>query len=243
MVRKSLASLVMFGLALVLALTAALPVSAQGSSPATVYVVHGIPGADLGLDPALPVDISVNGACALTAFPFGEIAGPLSLPAGSYDIAIGLANAEAPCSSAPVLQATVPFAAGENASVVAYLNTEGAPTAGKFTNNLGHLYTSRLRVIAHHTANAPAVDIRFIRQELVEDRLSSRRLHNVSNGMQGQVDMRPGTWDIALRPGGDASQQIGPITVELNQPNTIYMAFAVGSVENGTFKLLLKQIQ
>ena len=31
----------------------------------TVYVVHGIPGDDIGLPTDLPVDISVNGACAL----------------------------------------------------------------------------------------------------------------------------------------------------------------------------------
>ncbi len=243
MVRKTLGSLVMLGLAFVLALTAAIPVSAQDDSPATVYVVHGIPGADLGLDPALPVDISVNGACALTAFPFGEIAGPLSLPAGSYDIAIALANAEMPCGSEPVLQATVPFEAGENASVVAYLNTEGAPTAGKFTNDLDHLYASRLRVIAHHTANAPTVDIGFIRQEPVDGRTSSRKLRDVSNGMQGDVDMRTGTWDITFRPGGDPYQQIGPITVPLDQQGAVYAAFAVGSLENDTFTVLLKQIK
>ena len=38
---------------------------------ATVYVLHGIPGEDLGLDPELPVDVSVNGACALPGFTFG----------------------------------------------------------------------------------------------------------------------------------------------------------------------------
>ena len=37
-----------------------------------VYVVHGIPGQDLGLEPALPVDVSVNGACALESFAFAR---------------------------------------------------------------------------------------------------------------------------------------------------------------------------
>jgi hypothetical protein len=244
MVRKSLS---MLGLALILALSFAMPVMAHDGEgeamPASVYVVHGIPGTDLGLDAELPVDISVNGACALQAFPFGEIAGPVSLPAGEYDIAISLANTEKPCANDAVLQATVPFEAGESASVVAHLNEEGAPTASKFTNNLDHLRPYRLRVIAHHTANAPEVDVRFIRQELVDGRLSSRRLHEVTNGMQGFVDMRTGTWDISFRAFGDPRMEVGPFTVSLDTPNTIYLAFAVGSLENETFTVLLKQIQ
>lgn len=41
---------------------------------ATVYTVHGIPG--------VVVDVEVEGVgCALTQFDFGDIAGPLSLPA------------------------------------------------------------------------------------------------------------------------------------------------------------------
>ena len=65
--------------------------SAPSKSEGIVYVVHGINGTDLGLSEALPVDVSLNGACALPGFTFGEIVGPLELPVGSYDIAIGLA--------------------------------------------------------------------------------------------------------------------------------------------------------
>jgi hypothetical protein len=240
MVRKSL---ILFVLIMVLALSSAHPAFArtQGEKPASVYVVHGIPGKDLNLDPALPVDISVGEACALQGFTFGEIAGPVALPAGSYNIAIRLANAGTPCANAPVLQGTFHFAAGENASVVAHLTAAGAPTAAKFPIDFSKFYASRLRVIAHHTAAAPAVDIRFIRQELVEDRLSARRLRNVSNGMSGSVVMRPGTWNITLAPVADPRTRIGPITLNL-EANTVYLAYAVGSLQSGTFTLLTKAI-
>ncbi|NJN95214.1 MAG: DUF4397 domain-containing protein [Anaerolineales bacterium] len=102
-----------------------------------VTVVHGIPGQALGADPALPVDVSVDGECVLPGFTFSKIAGPLSLPVDTYRIAISLANTAAPCSNAPVIgPLNVPVAKGENVSIVAHLNGQGEPTASKFVNNV-----------------------------------------------------------------------------------------------------------
>ena len=99
---------------------------------ATAYVVHGIPG-----DDGLPVDISVNGDCALTEFTFGTIAGPLSLPAGSYDIAIRPANTDDPCSEDPLLTAPgVVLEDGVTYSIVAHLTADGVPTASVFVNDV-----------------------------------------------------------------------------------------------------------
>lgn len=211
------------------------PVSAK-SKDATVYVVHGIPGTDLGLDPALPVDISVNGACALQGFVFGQIAGPLSLAAGTYNIQISLANTEAPCSNAAVIAADVPFAAGENASVVAYLTPELAPTAGKFVNDLKASRFGFTRVIAHHTAAAPEVDIKIFRGK------NSKMLSDVANGMQGAVDLMPGRWSGTIAPAGSPDPVFGPVSMNL-KPFTAYLVYAVGSLQNGTFTLLTKEIK
>ena len=237
-------SVMLFGLMLALVLSSVLPVSAHGheEGSAMVYVVHGIPGADLGLDPALPVDISVNGACALTAFPFGEIAGPVELAEGSYDIAIRLANAEMPCGNDPVIQGNFAFEGGETAAVVAYLDGTGAPTAAKFDYDFSGLYRSRAMIFAHHLTAAPTVDLSFVRQELVDGRVSSRSLHEISNGMYGGVMVRPGTWDLFLRPVADRHTKLGPITIPGVQANTVYLAYAVGSLESGTFTLLTKEI-
>jgi len=56
---------------------AAMAALRHSSSPsnkgmATAYVVHGINGKDLGLAEALPVDVQVGDACALTGFQFRE---------------------------------------------------------------------------------------------------------------------------------------------------------------------------
>src|SRR5208283_5238562 len=77
--------------------------SAFAQSPnASVYVVHGIPGHDVSksLDPALPVDVQVDGAiCLASGLKFGDIAGPFTIPAGTYSITISLANTLQPCSN------------------------------------------------------------------------------------------------------------------------------------------------
>ena len=63
---------------------------------AEVLVIHGIRGEDLGLDPALPVDVAVNGGCFLAGFTFGEVAGPVALAPGDYVIEISLADPDDP---------------------------------------------------------------------------------------------------------------------------------------------------
>ena len=60
-------------LMLMIGLLASAPASAQAD--ATVFVVHGINGEDLGLPKAAGVDVSVGGGCALTNFTYGTITG------------------------------------------------------------------------------------------------------------------------------------------------------------------------
>ena len=84
---------------------------------ATLTVVHGIP--------QTPVDVYVNGKEQLPDFQFKTVTKPLSLPPGTYSIAIRPAGA--PASSAPILSGSAALAAGENATVVANLGAAGKP--------------------------------------------------------------------------------------------------------------------
>ncbi|HEX8027129.1 MAG TPA: DUF4397 domain-containing protein, partial [Vicinamibacterales bacterium] len=99
-----------------------LSVPASAQSPAEVFVVHGIPGQDVAGAPRdLPVDVSVNGACALPNFRYGQVVGPLRLNAGTYRVAVHF-PATGTCASAAVIgPAEVPFAAGENSTLIAHL--------------------------------------------------------------------------------------------------------------------------
>lgn len=229
----------------VFSLVGAMMITAVGTPAANadghesmVYVVHGIPGQDLGLEPALPVDVSVNGACALEGFAFGDIVGPIALPADMYDIAISLANEDDPCGNDPVIDASVELMGGLNYSIVAYLDDGGSPTAGLFENDVTPTGRGKARLIVQHTANAPAVDISVRRDG---PRSPGLDIYDFMNGDQAAAEVRPGEWYVAIAPAGSDMPVFGPVAVELS-PYSAYLVYAVGSVDTGSFTLLLERI-
>ncbi len=203
--------------------------------PASAFIVHGIPGVDLGLDPALPVDVSVNGECVLPDFTFGDIVGPLDLPEGTYDLAIGLANASAPCSEDPVIAADgVALEGGISYSIVAHLTETGMPTASVFENDLhAGRFIAGLNVF--HTAAAPRVDVNLQR---TNKKRWKRSIRNIGNGEAKDTLLWRGSWDASISPAGSRSPVFGPVTLDL-QDRTVYLVYAVGSLANDTFTVLL----
>ena len=204
-------------------------------APASAFIVHGIPGKDLGLDPALSVDVSVNGACALPGFTFGEVVGPLELPAGSYDIAIGIADADAPCSADPVIAADgVELASDTSYSIVAHLTEDSMPTASVFENDLyGGRYFAGINVF--HTAAAPRVDVRLDRGKRS---YWGRTIRDIGNGEAKSTIVWRGLWNASIRAAGTRTTVFGPAPLDL-QDRTTYLVYAVGSLTNETFTVLI----
>jgi hypothetical protein len=201
---------------------------AGAAGEATVYVVHGIPG--------VLVDVEVVGVgCALQGFDFGDIAGPLSLPEGTYNIKVRPANAMTPCSETPVIDVNVPFVAGENVTIVAHLDAMGNPVASKFDNDFSPTGRGMARLIVHHTAYAPMVDIKVSRDG---EKAPALMIEDFSNGDQTAAETRPGEWYVSIMPAGNMSPVFGPVLVEL-KPFTAYRIYAVGDVGGGTFTLLV----
>jgi hypothetical protein len=209
---------------LVLAAMVGSVVSAQAD--ATVYVVHGIPNVD--------VDIAVDGGCALEGFMFGDQAGPLMLPAGDHQITISLVDAMDPCGGDVVLDVSVPFADGENVTVIAYLDEMGSPTAGKFDNDFSRTDPGTARIMLHHTAAAPMVDVAVDRDM---GAMFSAAIEDFANGDQVVTSLRPGDWYVWLAPAGSTDPVFGPESVKF-KPFTAYRVFAVGDIGAGTFQLL-----
>lgn len=231
----------MFKTMRILALCLAMFAFASGASGqnAAVYVVHGIPGADLNIDPALPVDVEVVGAgCVLQGFTFRSIAGPLSLPAGTYNINIKPANSASPCSEATLLPASATVMAGKSYSVVAHLLEGGAPTVSAFGIDLAATPGSA-RVIAHHTANAPAVDITLARNN--SPKSPSATLAGVTNGAQASPVFQAGNWQLTIAAAGGSPVVVDAAPLQF-RPFKAYLVFAVGSLTNSTFELLLKDL-
>jgi len=214
--------------------------SAYGrSSNALVYVIHGIAGQDLGLEPALPVDVAVEGDCTLEGFTYGEAVGPLELPEGTYNIQISLANPDTPCGESPVIEADVPFVSGEVAVVIAHLAADGTPTASKFLLNASSRYPKFRHgpnVYLHHTAAAPEVDIKLSRRFRLKH--GQRLIEDVSNGAQATEKLFPGHWSISLFAAGTDVAALVPIDLAV-KPWASYAVFAVGSLDNGSLNLLI----
>lgn len=222
------------------ALLPAIPSVASAQPNATVFVVHGIPGGDVGLPASAPVDVAVNGACFLPGFTFGRIVGPVDLPAGDYTIAISVANSTQPCANPTVIgPVTVPLGAGERASLVAHLTSTGQPTASKFLADLSPTGPGRARLIAHHTAAAPAVDVTVSRN--LGSAAPTLTVPDFTNGDQATAPVKPGQWQIGISPAGTSAPVFGPARVGI-QPFTAYLVFAVGSVDTGSFTLLVKDV-
>jgi hypothetical protein len=226
--RKTMSKALAFLTLAMLVLTA--PLFAQAGT-GSVYVVHGIPGQDVGAARDLPVDVSVNGACALKNFKFGDIVGPVNLPAGTLTVSISLANASNPCGGTVAIgPAKIQLKNGENATIIASLTADGKPTARKFTNDLSKPYGGRARVAVHHTAAAPRVDVTIDPKS---------QTNSFRNSEKFVIEADAGTPQVSIAPAGSDTAVFGPISFTLNK-GTGYLVYAVGSVANNTFTLLVK---
>ncbi|MEM8904956.1 MAG: DUF4397 domain-containing protein, partial [Actinomycetota bacterium] len=201
------------------ALVMAAPAGAQDDN-SDVYVLHGIPG--------VTVDVYVNGDLTLEDFEPMDIAGPLSLPAGDYQIEIFAADADPEADDA-VIDVTPAVPGGANLSVVAHLDADGNPTASAFVNDLSETAAGEGRVSIRHTAAAPAVDI-------VAADAPVAGLTNISNGGEAVVDLPADDYPTGIAATGTTEVLFdAPVTVSAGQNTIVY---AVGDLAGGTFGLM-----
>jgi hypothetical protein len=207
------------------------------SAAVTVYAVHGIPGVEV--DVYLTQADAAPTAPTIPGFKFKDIAGPLSIPAGTYDVWV-FAQGANPGMAAPVLTLTgAALADNSNVSIVAHLTGTGEPALTPFFNDVrqdNRLVPEQFltRVGVAHAAQAPQVFFKI-------DRLLEASL---VNGQQTRLaGLNPARYTLSLVPASDPAGPavFGPATLTLNG-RTLYNAYAVGSVEDGTFTVLLQEI-
>ncbi len=205
-------------LALALAAIPALGALGQAAE-GRVIVVHGVPG--------LAVDIYVNGDLTFENSEFGDVFGPLALPAGDYDIEIYATGAD-PDVDDPALELLgVTLPAGAVATIAAYLQEGGAPTLGVFVENSSTTAAGQARVTARHLADFGAVDI------LAND---AAVFSGVMNGQGGNADVPAATYNIKITAAGDAATVAFDADVPL-AAGTNTIAYAIGPVSGGTFEV------
>jgi hypothetical protein len=132
--------------------------TAHHAMAADVRVIHGINGKDLGLAEELPVDISVNGACALKGVTFKQST-KVELGAGDYTIRVFVATGS--CAGTPVIEKSVTIsqaAEKEKFSLVASLSSKGTPQLAVFQNT--GVSIVQPGVVVRHLAKTGAVRVR-----------------------------------------------------------------------------------
>ncbi|MET0417247.1 MAG: DUF4397 domain-containing protein [Actinoplanes sp.] len=197
------------------------PVYAKANSQ--VSVVHGIPGQ--------AVDVYVNGEKTIPDFQPGKVAGPLSLPAGQYDIALTKPGDAIGSALLKVDDAEVPGDA--NISLVAHLDEAGKPTLTPFANDTAKLGAGKTRLIVRHTAAAPAVDIRAGGKPVFE---------GVTNGKEGKADLDAGSVSADVVLAGTDTRVLGPADLNLAE-GTATIVYAVGSAEDKTLDIVSQSIE
>ena len=196
------------------------PASAKAN--AGVSVVHGIPGQ--------PVDVYVNGKKTLPDFQPGKVAGPLSLPAGEYDIALTKPGDAIADALLTVDNAEVP--GGANISLVAHLGADGKPVLTPFVNDTVKLGAGKTRLIVRHTAAAPAVDVRAGGKPVFED---------LTNPKEAKADLDAGTVSADVVLAGTSTRVLGPADLDLKE-GTATIVYAVGSAEDKTLDIVSQTI-
>jgi hypothetical protein len=194
------------------------------SGTSSVTVVHGVPG--------LTVDVYVNGDLFEAGYEPGELLGPVDLPAATYQIDVYGAGAD-PDAQEPAISEAVALPAGVNASLVAHLTEDGAPTLSAFVNDVSALRSGESRVVVRHTAAAPAVDVRADGAVAFAD---------LANPDEASADLPAGTYTVDVVPTGeDAPVVIGP--ADLSFPaGTSTIVYAVGSLEGDSLGVVVQSI-
>jgi len=205
-------------------LLALLPATASAqSSEGQVVVVHGVPD--------LTVDVYVNGDLTLEDFEYGTVAGPLTLPAGTYDLEVYAADAD-PDSTDPALAGSTDLPGGAYATIAAYLQEGGTPTLGVFVENNSPTDAGNARITARHLADFGAVDV------LAND---GAVWEGVTNGVGADTDVPADTYNIKITAAGDAATVAFDADLNLAEgTNTI--AYAIGSVADGNFQVVANVI-
>ena len=211
---------------------------------ALVSVGHGIPGADVGpsFDADLPVDVIVDGGCLLQDFRFGDFEGPLELPADTeFRVEVALSDGDPmTCDGAVVIgPAFLSFEGGSNSTIFAHLTESGAPTATVFDNDVSNIVSGWTRLTVRHTAWAPPVDI-TLNRGWMRGRLIGE-IEGLANPIEaGPLNLRPGAYAVTIFPAGgsDAVFQLQPF---VTRPGLSQIVYAVGSLENDTFTLLVQE--
>jgi hypothetical protein len=218
------------------------PAVAATSGSGSIVVVHGLPGRALGatVDPALPVDVLVNGSvCLLKNLTFGEIAGPFDLPAGAYQITISPANAVTPCANAAVIDAQVTLEPGKFDELVASVaaTVDGpVPVLTVTPVNTIPLGPGTQRIVTVVTGDVPGATV----TALPDSGVKPITLTTDSQSSTRTVPAAPG-YTVSLRASNGTAA--GPVTVLNSGDQAVILVTVVGDATAGALNIVTRVLQ
>jgi hypothetical protein len=221
--RKSRAITAAIALAVPGALLLAAP-AAQAADDATLSVLHGVPG--------LTVDVWVNGNLQINDFTPGSLAGPLSLPPATYSVAITDSTATSATDKVALGPVDLPLAAGMDHTAVAFLGTDGKPTAKLFTNDVAPIAAGQGRVTVRHVANAPEVTVTA----------DGAALGNVANPNEIKADVPAKTYAVAVAPAAGGAAVFSTDLAVQEGVSTIVYAWGDLTASPSTFAVATQEI-
>ncbi|HEY4614854.1 MAG TPA: DUF4397 domain-containing protein [Citricoccus sp.] len=196
----------------------------SGGEAATLSVLHGVPDTT--------VDVYVDGERTLDDFAPGDLAGPLELPAGEYEIAVTAADAQD--DSEPVIgPVSVTLDGGSDYTAAAHLDAEGQPTATAFVNDTSALDAGNGRLVVRHVAAAPAVDV-WANGEVA--------VPGLANPDEQSLDLPAGAIEAAVSVAGESDPVLGPASVEVTE-GAATIVYAWGSAEDGSLALATQTVE
>ncbi len=208
---------------MIAALGLAMPAGAATDDTAQLSVLHAIPDT--------PVDVYVNGALTIDDFQPGDLAGPLALPAGDYEVA--LTAPDAVDASAPVVgPATITLTAGANYTAVAHLTEAGEPGLNLFTNDTSQTAAGQGRLTVRHVAAAPAVDVLAGGSPVIQ---------GLTNPDEASLNLPAGTVSASVALAGTTDPVLGPTDVAV-QEGVLTILYAWGSAEDGNLAIAAQTI-
>jgi hypothetical protein len=197
---------------------------AANAHAASVNVVHGIDGRDLGAAKELPVDIAVNGTCSLKGVKFTQSA-QVELSPAAYKITVHPADGK--CGLAPVIteNVTIPNDSSRSFSAVASLTSASTPKLAVFNNSKDFVFPPA--VSTRHLAVAQAVSVTYRSRDLGKPQ--SFRIRNGSAATVALLGTR--LTHSATISAGSSRKQIARVEGVARGNFIVYNV--VGSAKNG----------
>lgn len=186
------------------------------------------------------VDVYVNGEAAITNLAFPDVTDFITLPAGTYEIAVAPAGTS--IDQAAIGPADFDLPAGEFVTVAAIGSLNAGTLAPSiFIKDFSPIPEGSARVVVFHgIEDAPAVDVRAGGTVLINGLAypgSFITADGTPNDGAFELDVPAGTYDLTVTPAGATTPVVLDLSGTTLEAGVYYLVAAVGTLENPSVSL------